>query len=246
MQTLLAVGATGWLATVVGAPPPIAEAERARQASAGGGLGDQSFPIVSEWLDAELDDGERDDLLEADHAGGQMNLSEPLITDLDGGADVHVRLGDRALAARMPVVGDELAVFVSDGVEVADDLDIPACGALANLVLLGDEERETWLGVQPRGVAAGEQQAVRMIGRVVAADKWCGRWSSKTAAALSAAIVLDGLGGIVIWRVPLEREHHCNARDLGAVVYIDLARVQTPLELLAAHAQQSWWASLID
>ena len=44
--------------------------------------------------------------LEADHAGGQMNLSQPPITDLDGGADVHVRLGDRALAARMPVVGD--------------------------------------------------------------------------------------------------------------------------------------------
>ena len=36
-------------------------------------------------------------MLEADHAGGQMNLSQPPITDLDGGADVHVRLGDRLL-----------------------------------------------------------------------------------------------------------------------------------------------------
>lgn len=89
-----------------------------------------------------------------------MNLSQPPITDLDSSADVHVRLCDRAFAARMPVVGDELVVFVSDGVEVADDLDIPACGALANLVLLGDEERETWLlraaAQRRRGRAAGD------------------------------------------------------------------------------------------
>ena len=91
-------------------------------------------------------------------------------------------------------------VFVSDGVEVADDLDMPACGALANLVLLGDEERETWLGVQPRSVAACEQQAVRMIGRVVAADSGVGAGQARQQPHCSAAIVLDGLGGVVTWR----------------------------------------------
>src|SRR5580692_2894504 len=35
----------------------------------------------------------------------------------------------------------------------------------------------------------------------------------------------------------MEREHHRNARHVGAIVNVDLARVQTPLELLAAHAQ---------
>ena len=117
--------------------------------------------------------------------------------------DVRLRLEARrrgTSAARMPVVGDELVVFVSDGVEVADDLDIPACGALANLVLLGDEERETWLGVQPRSVAAGEQQTVRMIGRVVAADGGMGAGQARQQPHGATAIVLDGLGGIVTWR----------------------------------------------
>ncbi len=35
----------------------------------------------------------------------------------------------------------------------------------------------------------------------------------------------------------MEREHHRNARHVGAIVNVDLARAQTLLELLAAHAQ---------
>lgn len=79
--------------------------------------------------------------------------------------------------------------------EVADNLDIPACGALANLVLLGDEERERWLGVQPRGIAAGEQQAVRMIGRVVATNGGVGASQARQQPHSATAVVLDGLCG---------------------------------------------------
>jgi hypothetical protein len=42
----------------------------------------------------------------------------------------------------MPVVGDELAALVSDGVEVAANLDAPTVGVLAYLVFLSDVDRE--------------------------------------------------------------------------------------------------------
>jgi hypothetical protein len=35
----------------------------------------------------------------------------------------------------------------------------------------------------------------------------------------------------------MEREHHRDARNGWAVVYVDLARVQAPLELLVAHTE---------
>lgn len=41
----------------------------------------------------------------------------------------------------------------------------------------------------------------------------------------------------VLLRPGVEREHHRDARHGRAVVYVDLARFQTPLELLATHTQ---------
>lgn len=35
----------------------------------------------------------------------------------------------------------------------------------------------------------------------------------------------------------MQREHHRDTRHVGALVNVNLARVQTPPELLAAHAQ---------
>jgi hypothetical protein len=45
--------------------------------------------------------------------------------------------------------------------------------------------------------------------------------------ASAGVLVVDGM----------EREHHRDARHVVAIVNVDLARVQAPLELLAAHAQ---------
>ena len=77
-------------------------------------------PIVTQRLGPQLGNRHRHDSLEADRARRQVNLSEPPITDPNVGAYVHVRPGDRALAVRMPVVGDELVVLVLDRVQVAD------------------------------------------------------------------------------------------------------------------------------
>lgn len=46
------------------------EAIAADRPLAGGGLADQSFPVVAQRLGAQLGDRQRDDSLEADRAGG--------------------------------------------------------------------------------------------------------------------------------------------------------------------------------
>jgi hypothetical protein len=74
---------------------------------------------------------------------------------------MHVRPGDRAVAVRMPVVGDELAALVPDGVQVADDLDVPTVGVLMHPILLCGVESQARLAAQSHRVAVDERQAVR-------------------------------------------------------------------------------------
>lgn len=94
---------------------------------------DHLLPVVAQRLDAELDNGEREDLLESDGARRQVDLSEPTIADLDVGAYVHVRRGDAACPAGMPVVGNELSTFVLDPIQVAENLHAPPFRVLADL-----------------------------------------------------------------------------------------------------------------
>jgi hypothetical protein len=81
-----------------------------------------------------------------------VDLAEPSLADVDVGAHVHVRPGDRAFAFWMPVVGDEIAAVVLDRVVVADDLDTPAVRLLSDFVVLADAEAERMRSAQHRQV----------------------------------------------------------------------------------------------
>src|ERR1019366_10268692 len=82
--------------------------------------------------------------------------------------------------------------LVADGVEVAENLDAPTVDVLANLVLLGDVERER-ATAHLRGVS--EFELVRRVRGVIGADNDVDAGHARQQPHGPAAVVLDGLGG---------------------------------------------------
>jgi hypothetical protein len=76
--------------------------------------------------------------------------------------------------------------------------------------------------------------------------RWAARWAANELPSNGKLVIVHSCRPLHAPPSPLStpherhrfgREHHRDARDGGAVVYVDLTRTQAPLELLAAHAQ---------
>ncbi len=94
-----------------------------------------------------------------------MDLAEPALADIDVGADVQVRTGDRAPTTGVPVIDDQIAAVLRENVGVGAYLDPPAIAAVAHAVVLGDVEAEMLLASQPNGsLSASFTSATRTPG----------------------------------------------------------------------------------
>lgn len=87
-----------------------------------------------------------------------MDLAEPAFADIDVGADMQVRSGDRTPTTGVPVIDDQLATVLLEDVGVGDYLDRPAIAGVVRAVVLGDVEAEMLLASQANPLSASARR----------------------------------------------------------------------------------------
>jgi len=123
-------------------------------------------PVVSDGLDFEFFDAERQHILERDRASWHVHLRKPAGPDAYLGADVQVWGTNAARADRVPMKRQELATaLLTDFDEVGSTDSCPAVRLLHGREVLGHRQHQRRVSTQRDCITVAENDGARLLRR---------------------------------------------------------------------------------